>query len=435
MTVQPPQIENTPGLCWRKSKHGWIGTWRARTDLVQRGYEPKNAQLWLSTEDRPAPSPTIEKWISDRCVVLQEEMLNWARGSIPQNGIFTGDLKSLVAAYQHDPDSPYQKIRYKSRRSYDAACARIEKGMWTDELGVTHCIGDSLISEITARRVLRWHRVWSKDGVHITTGHGQVGMLRTLLTFGATILEDKECRAAKVTLHDMRFAMSKPRKERLTADQAVALRAMAHVKRRPSLALAQAFQFECTLRQKDVIGEYIPISEPGVSDVIDGNSKWLSGIRWEEVDEALVLKHVTSKRQKEVIVQLMLAPMVVEELKRQFPAAVRIDGSIDRAALPASGPIVVSETTGLPWSDFEFRRKWRHMATACGIPKEVFNMDTRAGAISEATDAGASLEDVRHAATHSNTSMTARYSRAPEGKIASVMQTRVAHRNKPRTNE
>jgi hypothetical protein len=30
-----------------------------------------------------------------------------------------------------------------------------------------------------------------------------------------------------------------------------------------SIALAQAIQFDCALRQKDVIGEWVPESEPG----------------------------------------------------------------------------------------------------------------------------------------------------------------------------
>jgi hypothetical protein len=435
MTEQPPQIKDTPGIRWRKVKHGWMGEWRARTDLVQRGYLPKYAQLWLASEDRPEPNETICQWISDRCVALQNEMLVWARGGVPQHGIYVGDISSLIRAYQTDPDSPYQKLRYKSRLNYDELCSRLERDIWTDDQGVERTIGSTMISEITARRVLRWHRGWTKGGVHLTIGHGLVAMLRTLLTFGSTFLEDQNCRTVRVTLHDMRFPMAKPRKERLTAEYATAIRRQCHVDGLPSLALAQAIQFECTLRQKDVIGEYVPISEPGVSTVTDGNAKWISGIRWDEVDAALVIEHITSKRQKPLIVDLKLAPMVIEELKIMFPGAVRIDGSIDRAGLPASGPIVVSETTRLPWWDYEFRRKWRKAATKAGVPKVVFNMDTRAGAISEATNAGASLEDVRHAATHSNTNMTARYSRDSEGKIASVMQTRVAHRNKTRTKE
>ena len=35
-----------------------------------------------------------------------------------------------------------------------------------------------------------------------------------------------------------------------------------------SIALAQALQFELLLSQKDVIGEWVPVTEPGKSDVI-----------------------------------------------------------------------------------------------------------------------------------------------------------------------
>lgn len=57
-------------------------------------------------------------------------------------------------------------------------------------------------------------------------------------------------------------------------------------------------------------------------------------------------------------------------------------------------------------------------------------MDSRAGAISEATDAGADLEHVRHAATHSDIAMTQKYSRGSEDKIAGVQKLRAEHRNK-----
>ena len=81
----------------------------------------------------------------------------------------------------------------------------------------------------------------------------------------------------------------------------------------------------------------------------------------------------------------------------------------------------------------EFRRFWRIVATDAGIPVHVRNMDTRAGAISEAADAGVALEDIRHAATHSDVKMTARSSRGSEDKIARVMATRAASRNKTGT--
>lgn len=61
-------------------------------------------------------------------------------------------------------------------------------------------------------------------------------------------------------------------------------------------------------------------------------------------------------------------------------------------------------------------------------PRRDARKNTRAGAISEATDAGASLELVRHAATHSDVATTARYSRGSAEKIAEVMRLRAEHR-------
>ena len=107
-----------------------------------------------------------------------------------------------------------------------------------------------------------------------------------------------------------------------------------------------------------------------------------------------------------------------------------IYGSTDRAALPAAGPVIVYSETGRPFITYQFRWVWRKVADLAGIPRSVRNMDSRAGAISEATDAGAELEHVRHAATHSNISMTSRYSRGAAEKTAKVMQQRAAHRSK-----
>jgi hypothetical protein len=74
------------------------------------------------------------------------------------------------------------------------------------------------------------------------------------------------------------------------ADQVTLIRAEAHRRGFPSIALAQAIQFECIFRQKDVIGEWVPVAEPGTSEIVHespngGTKKWLRGIRWSEVDE------------------------------------------------------------------------------------------------------------------------------------------------------
>lgn len=413
---KPPKIDNAPGIIWRPLKrNGWMCRWQARFDLMKQGFLPKSWKLWSGPLEQL--DDTVIAFIQDRATALQDEMHAWANGGLPINSQFDGTLRSLIYCYQNDADSPYKrKLRFRTRQNYDALLRRIAN---------EH--GDEQIAEIKPRQVLRWYDEWV-DGTKFHMAHGLIGILRTLVNFGATMLESEECGTLAGHLHRMRFTMPKPREHRLTAEQANAVRVKVRAMGFPSVALAQAFQFEIMLRQKDVIGEWVPIPEPGVSDVTAGNEKWLRGIRWEEIDQNLTLRHTTSKRQKLIEVSLMNAPMVVEELTIRF-------GGTDRALMPASGPIIVSEEIDRPYHAGPFRRIWRKAADACGIPKEIFNMDSRAGAISEATDAGAELEHVRHAATHSDIAMTTKYSRGAAGKIANVQQLRNAHRNKTERND
>lgn len=398
-----PDIQ-APGLTWRPRKGGWEARWQCRTDLRDRGYTPRSVRLWAGQ----APTDLEREWIAERCRQLQDEMLVWGQGGIPRPVEFDGTITSLVRSYQTDPDSSYHKGRYHTRLYKD----RLMKAVEAD-------IGDKLVTELKARELLRWHEKYIEAG-KVAMGHSVVGMLRTLASFGFTLLESEECERLQKILHAMRFTMPKARNERLTADMAIAIRAEAHKQGLPSVALAQAIQFELMLRQKDVIGEWVPIQEKTpLTDILDGNWKWLRGIRWEEINDNFILTHVTSKRQKEITVDLKLAPMVFEELK-----------SLRRGLFPASGPVIIHEKFGIPWQTQAFRKAWRRCADAAGVPRSVRNMDSRAGAISEATDAGADLEHVRQAATHSDIGMTQRYSRNAIEKTAGVQVQRVAHRNK-----
>lgn len=405
MIDKPPQIADAPGISWKRNKLGWKARWRARKDLIDQGWLPRSLRLWASSKDEREPGPVSVRYIQDKCNDMQGQMITWSRGGIPAAPQkYDGTLGGLIRCYQTDVDSTYHKVRFATRRYYKALCRQLEKDH-----------GDEIIADIKARQAKHWHEAWTERGVAIA--HSKVGMLRGLVNFGMTILEDDECARLSVILSKMKFPMAKPRTVQLTAAMADAIRAEAHRVGRHSIALAQAFQFDLMLRQKDVIGEWIPLSEPGISAVMDANNKWMRGIRWDEVSDDLILTHVTSKRQKEIVHDLKLAPMVMEELARL-------------GERPKSGPIVVSEYTGRPWTGNEFSRKWREIATNAGVPKNVRNMDTRAGAITEATQAGADLEAIRHAATHSDIKMTMRYARGAEEKTATVARLRAEHRNK-----
>jgi hypothetical protein len=64
--------------------------------------------------------------------------------------------------------------------------------------------------------------------------------------------------------------------------------------------------------------------------------------------------------------------MVMEEpaLYSQTPIA-----KLTRSHLPPSGPMMLNEINGWPYSNAEFRRKW-FVADRAGIPKNITNKDS-----------------------------------------------------------
>lgn len=339
----------------------------------------------------------------------------------------------LILAYITDPISPFHELRERTRVNDSGILRRIGRAY-----------GNVQIKDIKNRTLLEWHRVWSKGGDTIPMGHAMMAKVRTIVRFGVTFLEDPECQRLRMVLHDMKFKQGLARDQFLTAGQADVIRAQAHMDERPSIALAQAVQFECTLRQKDVIGEWQSLNERGISDVVSERyGKWMRGIKWDEIDADLILVHMTSKKHKKVTVDFKLGPMIIEELRRQFPGCItkyqvrnkttgetRTELSVQRAALPSTGPLIIDEEHGRPYLTENFRRRWRGYARAAGIPDEVQNRDTRAGAITEALACGASKDDVRQAATHSTEQMTSRYSRDDAAASNRSMTARAPNRVK-----
>lgn len=413
--TERPKIDNAPGLTWRLLNSGWEARWRPRTDLVKRGYAKTVVSLWGPSFEPPTEAEA--SYVSDRCNVYQGDMLGWARGGTPKPIVYDGTVIALVHSYRTDPLSNYQKLRHGTRLGYDSRLRAIERryGNWK-------------LSDIKARDLHGWHSSWIYGG-KVAKAHDLMGTLRTLFRFGLTMLEDEDCKRLALIMNNLRFPMGKSRQDYLTAEQAIAIRKRAHEVGYPSIALCQAMQFEGTLRQKDLIGEWVPLSEPGpLSDVVDGNDKWIRGARWEEVGKDFVFDHITSKRQKRIKIPLLMCPMVVEELC--IKAGVSI-ADLTRDKLPATGPMIVFEGDGMPWAAPTFRGYWRKIAEHCGVPETVRNMDSRAGAITEATLSGVPIEHAKVAATHSDIQTTEGYSRGEEEKIANVLRMRAEFRKKP----
>jgi hypothetical protein len=268
-------------------------------------------------------------------------------------------LNELAERYKTDPDSSFTSLAHNTREQYQALLKLILRDY-----------GDERLSNINARTFLQWHANWSEGGKE-PVAHAKIGQLRRLMSFGATMLEDSDCIKLSLYLNKLKFEAPKKRIEKMTPDQADAIRAMAHKKKRPSIALSQAFQFDLKLRQRDVIGEWVPVADRSESDLIDGDNKWVRGLRWEEIDDKLILRKQTTYG--DIAFDLHMAPMVMDEFSKQYGY------SGDRSKLRTSGAVILSEFGKLPWTGAEFRRWWRLLADEAGVPPEIRNSDSRKG--------------------------------------------------------
>jgi hypothetical protein len=264
-------------------------------------------------------------------------------------------IASLVQSYRTNPASPYFGKGYTSRNHTDRLCRTL--------VGE---IGDARIADITADDVSNAHAKWMERAAsgEKRTGsfiaYALVTQLRTIVNYGAKTLKDGDCLRFSFVLRNIRFKVIKMRQKRtIDLDQTKAFIRVAHEKGFHSVALAQAFIFDCSLNQRDVIGEWVPQSEPGTSGFIKRGKKWVRGIRWNEISDDLILEHTPSKGQK-VRISLNNKELVLEELKRLNPR-------------PSSGPVVMKDHKDLPWDDPSFRFAWRQVAREAGIPDDVQN--------------------------------------------------------------
>jgi site-specific recombinase XerD len=79
---------------------------------------------------------------------------------------------------------------------------------------------------------------------------------------------------------------------------------------------------------------------------------------------------------------------------------------------------------GEPIRTRSYRKWFREIAKTAKISDSVWNMDARAGAVTEALEAGAEKTAVQRAATHASAAMTERYDRTAETAPLAVAEAR-----------
>ncbi|TIL30963.1 integrase [Mesorhizobium sp.] len=375
-----------PGLKWLKRAHSRVPTWVADENDVKHGYAPKSVNL-QSLADQP-------EMLKAKCDSLQADMVLWRTGYRADPLKFDGTVKSLLALYETHKRSPYHKLKPGTLRPYNHYLKSLRGH-----------IGTVRLDDISGVELLDWHDVWSENGKYLAAAAMARAVLMAAVRFGIMLRLDG-CAALAVVLQETakKLPSPKPRTQSATAGQITEARAAAHAKGRPSSALAYALSFETTLRLWDVIGQWWPMDQGGISEVLDAGRelKWF-GLRWEDIDADLVLRFMPSKTADGsgavISYSLTKAPMVMEELKH-WPIEKR------------RGPVIVSEETGLPWRASIFAQRWTVDRKAANLPASLWARDLRASGITEGRASNATLDDAQKVAGHSDKATTERYDRA-----------------------
>jgi hypothetical protein len=375
--------------------------WVASPAAVKAGYRPKTVPL---NDDRGDVVATPE--IAARCRALWAEMLEFMAGvERGPSGASIGTIAWVVDLYQTDQDSPYRRIRPATRPGYDRALAIVRS-----------TVGERRLDTVTANDVRRWFKNWGRAGeegelANPRRAYWCLQMLRIAVKYGKG-LRNAACRELSEILTDTEFPAPRGRRQAMSAEQAAAIVIKAHEIALPNLARAVALQFGCALRQKDVIGEWV--KSPG-------GEQWTSGLLWgEHIKADWQLEKPTSKSNFSEIAEfdLRLLPTVMDELQRT-PATSRI------------GPVILDERTGKPYRQREFARRFREVAGAAGVPDTIWNMDARAGAVTDAYDKGAREVDAMDLGTHTQLATNRRYSRNRMAATSRVAVLRFGAKNEP----
>jgi len=392
----------SPGLKWRKRKGGDVPYWFADSAAVKSGFPIKSRNL-SHLIDSPVQ-------IVEQAQILQRELLAWMSGERGGPRVrYDGTFKALFEIYETDPDSTYNtKIKKDTARSYAVYLRKM-----------TAHIGPRRIDECDGRDVRKWFKQW-RDGSGLGAARMALAVLKAAISFGI-VCRIRGCAEFQAVLYEMEFERLPSRTHAPTAEQITAVREAAHAAGAPLRALSYAIQFETTLRQWDVIGQWVDLDDARPSAVLGYGKKWI-GPTWAAIDNNLILAKIKPTKTEDtteitVSFDLSVCPMVCEELAR-IPEDQR------------KGPLIVNPDTGLPYIRQTFRNAWQADFKAAGLPKGMWNRDLRAGGITEGGKAGASKDDRRKLAGHAKEETTEIYDRDQVEAHRRVMKARKQFRER-----
>jgi integrase len=272
---------------------------------------------------------------------LNRDLDAWRAGQQPVP-VQPGTIPWLVKLYRSD--ERYTALATKTQRGYDQCIAIIEA--WSKRAG------HPPLTTITRRSVKAFYRSMSATPAQASA---VLRVLRLLLAFAVDEGEIERNPAEK-----MRLKASPPRDQVWTSEQVDMFVQTAADLGRASIGLAVELGDGLGQREGDCIR-----------------------LGWTQYDDAAI-----QLRQRKT--GKLISVPAVERLKRALDSAPR-----------KAATIVVSETTGRPYTEDNFTHLFREIADAAGLPSDLQFRDLRRSAVVRLAEAGCSVPEIAAITGHS----------------------------------
>jgi hypothetical protein len=385
--------------------------WAADETDAFKGYRPRTVRIHVdltvaAPEDVVATVATIEAI----CQREQQAMLAWVDGNVSDRTRlapkFDRSLRSLIELYRSDPESGFQELKANTQENYADWLDIVERTIGARRLD---CISPKWFRPCYNR----WREPAEKGGPErVRRAYGCIQMVKAVLNYGIEA-DLPHCRRLREGMEKIRFSKNAPREETMSYAHSRAIVDLCLRENKVSMALCQAIQWDCMLRQKDVIGEWRfepPDYVLRQGEIRKGKQVW-SGLTLDMIMPGKNLVVRTSKTSQPVV-------HVIDECK----LIMRCMSYVDRAT--SNGPVAVS-SHGSPWADHRaFGKAWRRCAEHAGLPEGVWNMDARASGVTEAAAGGASDDDLASSAGHAGKATTRRVYKRQAPEISKRVQKR-----------
>lgn len=310
----------------------------------------------------------------------------------------------LAHRYRTDDVSPIHDVKANTRAGYIEFIAKIEAVIGKQHIG--------FLTYVEARKMIRAMEGSGRSASYVSRIFRHIRILAgygvALRAAGASDVRDM--------LGELRVKQGQPRTSVATPEHVLAIVEAADAQGLFAFGTGIMVQWETALRGVDVFGHWLDI--PGTGGIRRGDKLWQDGLTWDMVsDDCRSFAKVVSKT------RTALPETLHFQVGDETAARLRkLRGKV------AFGPAIVSERNGLPYLGTSRAAVWRKLRCEAGVPDTVKMMDTRAGAITQAASAGATLIELRDAAQHRNSDTTQRYLRGRNESIARVHHLRESGR-------